>query len=84
LYVDQGTAPDTVIVSLIAPICISTFTVGKRRRSSMPSRLMVLKPARLNVTGAQAEHRGFDASSSVTTVCTFSISAGLVASTVAR
>ena len=81
-----GASPVTVTVSSRAPTRRSAFTVAvKSPDSSIPSRLTVLKPVSVNVTvydpGRRSMMRYWPAPS-VTTVRTFSMSAGLAASTV--
>ena len=81
-----GDAPVTVIVSSSAPTRSSAFTVAVNAPvSSMPSRLTVLKPGSVNVTvyvpGRRSTTRYWP-EPSVVTDRTFSISAGLAASTV--
>ena len=82
----SGLAPVTVTVSARVPTGMSAFTVAVNPAvSPIPSRLTVLKPARLNVTVYVPERRStmlYGPSPSVTAVRTFSISAGLAASTV--
>src|SRR5689334_3666015 len=81
-----GVSPVTVIVSSSAPTFSSPLTVATNvPESSMPSRLTVLKPGSENVTeyvpGRRSTIRYWPVSS-LTTERTFSISAGLAASTV--
>src|SRR4029434_2376300 len=81
-----GLSPDTVIVSSTEPSFISASTVAENEPvSSMPSRLTVLKPGSENVTeyvpGRRSTIRYWPVAS-LMTERTFSISAGLAASTV--
>src|SRR5262245_22777793 len=81
-----GDSPLTVIVSSRLPTLISAFTAAVNEVvSSIPSRLTVAKPVRLKVTeyvpGRSSTIRYVPALS-VVTVRTFSIRAGLAASTV--
>src|SRR6267143_1642457 len=81
-----GLSPVTVIVSETLPTVSSTFTAAVNDVvSSMPSRLTVAKPGSVNVTeyvpGRSSTMR-YAPAPSVTTVRTFSIRAGLAASTV--
>jgi hypothetical protein len=81
-----GVSPVTVIVSSIAPTRSSAFTDATNDPvSSMPSRLTVLKPGTVNVTAYRPGCRfsiRYWPLSSVTADRSFSISAGLAASTV--
>src|SRR5262245_1994496 len=81
-----GASPLTVIVSSTAPMRRSALTVSTNEPvNSIPSCFTVLNPGRLNVTeytpGRRSTIRYWPALS-VTTVRNFSMSAGLVASTV--
>src|SRR2546422_1200765 len=81
-----GAWPETVTVSSIAPTFRSAFTVAVNDEfNSRSSRLTALKPTRMKVTEYVPGTRLrilYWPDSSVTTVRTFSISAGLAASTV--
>ena len=81
-----GDAPVTVTVSSICPTRMSAFTGAvKSAVSSMPSRLTVENPGRLNVTvyvPGRSSTILYWPFSSVTTERTRSISTGLLASTV--
>src|SRR5712692_2199696 len=81
-----GDAPVTVTVSSSAPTLISALTVAvKFAGSSIPSRLITLKPASVNVTVYTPGRRSMMRNSpapSVVTVLTRSFKAGLPASTV--
>src|SRR6266478_1554330 len=81
-----GVAPETVTVSSSEPTRKSALTFPvKFAVSSMPSLLTALKPGSANVTVYVPGRRPttlYSPLSSVTTVRTFSISAGLAASTV--
>src|SRR5689334_6630392 len=81
-----GVSPVTVIVSATAPTFSSVLTVAANEPvSSMPSRLTVVNPANVNSTAYVPGRRStirYTPASSVTAERTFSMSAGLDASTV--
>src|SRR6266850_728143 len=83
---DACTSAVKVTVSSIAPTFRSALTVAvKPAGSSMPARLTTLKPASVNVTVYSPGRRSIirkSPATSVVTVLTFSIRAGLLASTV--
>src|SRR5262245_406699 len=82
----MGEVPATVIVSSMLPTFSSAFTVAVNAPvSRMPSRRTVAKPVSENVTTYEPGLKStslYSPSPSVTTVRTFSMSAGLDASTV--
>ena len=82
----MGDSPVTVIVSSSEPTFRSTSTLATNVPvNSMPSRLTVENPLRVKVTAyvpGRSSMNRYCPLPSVTTLRTFSISAGLVASTV--